>query len=156
MVEQGTGHFKKMLFKNISDGFCRVGLFLLFFRKNISMTKSRSMAMTDNHRPESYSDSGFWEKLKKYAKSAGSEVVEKALTLYYVAADSNTPASAKAIIYGALGYFIFPVDIISDFIPVVGYTDDTVALAAAVKAMVDYTEQDHIDAAKEKIKEWFG
>ncbi|MDP2506104.1 YkvA family protein [Oceanobacter sp. 3_MG-2023] len=112
--------------------------------------------MTDNHHPESYSDSGFWEKLTKYAKSAGSEVVEKALTLYYVAADSNTPASAKAIIYGALGYFIFPVDIISDFIPVVGYTDDTVALAAAVKAMVDYTEQDHIDAAKEKIKEWFG
>jgi hypothetical protein len=67
-----------------------------------------------------YSDQGFWDKVITHAKAAGKEVIEKALWLYYAAQAPQTPAWAKGVIYGALGYFIFPVDAIPDPTPVVG------------------------------------
>ena len=49
-----------------------------------------------------YSDSGFWDKVKKFARTAGKEVIEKALWLYYAAQRPETPKWAKTAIYGAL------------------------------------------------------
>jgi hypothetical protein len=43
-----------------------------------------------------YSEESFWDKLKGYAKSAGKEVVEKALLLFYAAQQEQTPKWAKA------------------------------------------------------------
>src|SRR5690606_41557572 len=71
-----------------------------------------------------FSDSGLWNKLTRYAKVAGKEVVEKVLWLYYAAQDPQTPRWAKTAIYVALGYFIFPLDAIPDFAVLLGYTDD--------------------------------
>ena len=69
---------------------------------------------------EEYTEKGFWEKLDNHAKKAGSEVVEKALQLYYAADSPTTPTRAKTMIYGALVYLIAPLDLIPDFIPVGG------------------------------------
>lgn len=55
-----------------------------------------------------YTEESFWSKLTRYATSAGKEVVEKALLLYYAAQRPDTPMWAKATVYGALGYFILP------------------------------------------------
>ena len=57
-----------------------------------------------------YSDTGFRHKLMRYAKTAGVQVVEKALWLHYAAKSPATPRWAKTAIYGALGYFILPLD----------------------------------------------
>ena len=54
-------------------------------------------------------------------KVAGETVINKALTLYYCARDTDTPAWASTIIYGALVYLINPVDAIPDILPM-GYT----------------------------------
>lgn len=58
-----------------------------------------------------------------------------ALVLYYVATDPNTPAKDKAIIFAALGYFICPIDLVPDAIPIVGFSDDLTALASACMAV---------------------
>mgnify|MGYP003297159323 CR=1 FL=1 len=58
----------------------------------------------------------FWSKLKKSAKRAGMKVVYKALQLYYALKSPNTPAWAKAVIIGALSYFISPIDLFPDII----------------------------------------
>lgn len=102
-----------------------------------------------------YSEEGFWEKLKKYAKKIGRELVIQALTLYYIAIDSDTPVWARTAIFGALGYFILPIDIIPDVIPVVGFTDDALVLAAALKAVVSYRKKEHVEAAEDKVSQWF-
>lgn len=103
-----------------------------------------------------YSDSGFWTKLKDFAKKAGLKVVYLALVLYYVAKSANTPASAKGIIYGALGYFILPIDLIPDAIPVVGFTDDLAALTLAIAAVASNITPEIKAQAKAKLTEWFG
>jgi uncharacterized membrane protein YkvA (DUF1232 family) len=46
------------------------------------------------------------------------------------------PAWAKTAMYGALGYFILPLDAAPDVAPVVGYTDDLGVLALAVATVM--------------------
>lgn len=101
-----------------------------------------------------YSDSSFWDKAKKYAKTAGQSVMEPALKMYYAALDSDTPVWAKGVIIGALGYFISPVDAIPDIIPVTGYTDDLGALAAALAATAAHIKDEHIAKAKKTLAQW--
>lgn len=103
----------------------------------------------------SYSDDGFWGKVKGYAKVAGSSVLEPALKLYYSATDEDTPAWAKAVIYGALGYFISPVDAVPDIVPIIGYTDDLGVLIAAAATTAAHIKDEHTLRAKETLKQWF-
>ena len=75
-----------------------------------------------------YSEKGLLEKIGATFKKAGLKVIYYVLLLYYVLNDENTPMQHKMIIIGALGYLILPVDLIPDFIPVAGFTDDAAAL----------------------------
>lgn len=103
-----------------------------------------------------YTDESFWEKVKKFALQAGKEVIEKALWLYYAAQQPGTPVWAKTIIYGALAYFISPIDAIPDITPIVGYTDDLGAIAAAIGMVSMHIDDNVRTNAKNKLEEWFG
>ena len=103
-----------------------------------------------------YSEDKFWKKLSKYAKAAGREVVDKVLQMHYAAQDPATPVWAKSVIYGALGYFIFPLDAIPDFSPGVGYVDDLSTLAAAFATVAMYITPEYQEKTSAKVKQWFG
>lgn len=103
-----------------------------------------------------YSESGLWKKVAKVAKKAGIKVIYAALLLYYVSQDSNVSIADKAKIYGALGYWILPLDLIPDAIPVVGYTDDLSALIWALHAVWSNVTPEIEAKAKTKLHEWFG
>ena len=104
----------------------------------------------------SYSESSFWEKARSTLKSAGREVIEKALIRYFVLQDEDTPMMAKATIIGAIGYFISPLDGIPDITPLIGYSDDAGVLAAAFAAVASNIKKEHRQRAEEKLKSWFG
>jgi uncharacterized membrane protein YkvA (DUF1232 family) len=53
-----------------------------------------------------------------------------------------TPAPLKALIIGAIGYIILPIDLIPDMLPVVGYTDDLASAAGVVLAVAAYSDFD--------------
>ncbi len=110
----------------------------------------------ENEFAKSYSDDGFWQKLARYAKSAGAEVVERALQLYYAAQDPATPGWARGVIFASLGYFVNPLDAISDLVPVVGYSDDLGVLALALATVMAYITPEIKEKARAKTKEWFG
>ncbi|MDQ0861476.1 YkvA family protein [Bacillus sp. V2I10] len=103
-----------------------------------------------------FSETKFWSKLKKYGKKAGSSVVYAVLLLYFTLQKPEVPAKTKAIIIGALGYFILPLDLIPDLAVGVGYTDDLGALGLALLQVAMYIDQDIKDQAKQKLVEWFG
>jgi uncharacterized membrane protein YkvA (DUF1232 family) len=109
-----------------------------------------------NEYEEAFSESGFWNKLKQYAKTAGREVVEKALLLFYAAQEEKAPKWAKATIAGALGYFIVPLDAIADFTPAVGYADDLGVLALAIAAVATYINDDVRSKTAARMASWFG
>ncbi len=109
-----------------------------------------------NEFSKEFSEESFWEKIKKFALAAGKDVIEKALVLYYCLQDPDTPMWAKAVIIGALGYFISPIDAILDTIPVVGYSDDLGVLALAMASVAIHIKDEHKSKAKEMLKKWFG
>lgn len=112
--------------------------------------KSASFSASD------FSEDSLWNKLAKYAKAAGREVVEMVLTLYYTAQAPETPVSAKVIIYSALVYFITPMDAVPDWSPFVGYSDDLGVLMLAMATVAAHITPEIEKKAKEKADEWFG
>jgi len=102
-----------------------------------------------------YTEQSFWEKLKNFSISAGQEVVEKALVLFYCLGDSRTPAWARSVIVGALGYFVMPIDAIADITPAVGYSDDLGVLALATATVALYINKEHRQKARKKLNAWF-
>lgn len=103
-----------------------------------------------------YSESGLWKKVKSVAKKAGIKTIYMVLLLHYVLKSPDVPLEDKAKIYGALGYFILPIDLIPDFIPVVGYSDDVAALAFALHAVWKNVTPEIKEQAQRKFREWFG
>lgn len=104
---------------------------------------------------QKYDDRSFWDKLKNHAKSAGKDVVEIALKLYYALQDKDTPLGAKTVIIGALIYFITPTDAVPDFLPT-GYVDDLGALMGALWTVASHIKTEHEEKARERLKRWFG
>lgn len=105
---------------------------------------------------KNFSDEKFWDKLKKFAKKAGSSVVYAVLLLYFTLQKPEVPAKTKAVIIGALGYFILPLDLIPDIAVGVGFTDDLGALGIALLQVAMYIDDDIKNKAKEKLADWFG
>ena len=111
---------------------------------------------SDNEYSRAYSDSGFWEKVRRAARIAGETVLTPAFTLYYAALDPKTPVWAKTVCFSALGYFVSPVDAIPDPTPVVGFSDDVGVLVAASATVAAHITEDHVRQAKAALREWFG
>lgn len=120
--------------------------------KNLGQDRARQAKAYE----KTYTDDSFRDKVIRFAKTAGREVIEKALWLYYAAQQPNTPVWARTAIYGALGYFISPIDAIPDITPVIGYVDDLAVLAAAVATVATYITADVKLRAAEKLQGWFG
>jgi uncharacterized membrane protein YkvA (DUF1232 family) len=102
-----------------------------------------------------YSEPKFRDKLTRAALAAGREVVEKALWLYFAAQRPETPKWAKATVYGALAYFIVPLDAIPDVTPVAGYTDDLGVLAFAVVTIARYIDESVREKTSRLLARWF-
>lgn len=71
--------------------------------------------------------------------------------MYYCAVDAKTPLWAKGIAFGALAYFISPIDAIPDAILGLGFTDDAAIIAAGIKAISGQVTNEH----KEKAEAFF-
>ncbi|MDR1160953.1 MAG: DUF1232 domain-containing protein [Tannerellaceae bacterium] len=103
-----------------------------------------------------YSEEGLADKLLKVARKAGVKVVYAVLLLYYTLLDGAFPYREKVIIIGALGYFIFPFDFIPDVLPLLGYTDDLLALIFAIRKVYTYVTPESRERAKAQIRKIFG
>ncbi|MDR0844161.1 MAG: DUF1232 domain-containing protein [Tannerella sp.] len=82
---------------------------------------------------EYYDEDLFWKKIRRIARKVGKTVLRPVLLLYYTMQDGRVSLRDKAYIFGALGYFILPVDLIPDFIAVLGYTDDLAVIYLLLK-----------------------
>lgn len=106
-----------------------------------------------------FSESSFWEKVEKVAQLAvkiAKEVLEKAFVLYYAAMDEATPEWARVTSFAALAYFIMPIDVIPDYIPAIGFSDDLSVLAGAILTIAMQIQRKHRKQADEKMEELFG
>ena len=100
-----------------------------------------------------YSENGLITKLTHATRWAGAKIIYTALLLYYVLRSEAVSLADKSKIYGALGYFILPTDMVLDCIPIVGYTDDMAALLWALSAIKRNLSPEIKEQARTKLAE---
>jgi len=89
---------------------------------------------------------GFWRKARRFA--ARVPFAEDLLAAYYCAFDRDTPMQVKAALLGALAYFVLPLDVMPDVMPMLGFADDAAVLATALRLVASHLRPEHREAAK--------
>ena len=102
-----------------------------------------------------FSTNEFMEKVAKVAKRAGAKFVYAALILYYTLQSSKVSKRDKALIIGALGYMISPLDVIPDAYPIVGLSDDLAVLMFVLQRVWANVDPDIEQRARERLANWF-
>ena len=105
---------------------------------------------------QNYNDSSFLDKVTKYGKLIGITALYKAVQLWFVLQKPDVPAGTKAVIMGALGYLIAPLDFLPDLLPVLGYTDDIVAITFALIKVQGYIDEEVERKSKKLLAKIFG
>jgi uncharacterized membrane protein YkvA (DUF1232 family) len=102
-----------------------------------------------------FSKQDFVEKIARIAKGAGSKLVYTALILYYTLQSPKVSTTNKAMIIGALGYLISPLDVVPDAIPIAGLADDLAVLIFVLKKVWTDVDPDIQVKAKKRLSKWF-
>ncbi len=97
----------------------------------------------------------FIEKISRIAKRAGAKLVYAAFILYYTLQSDKVSVKDKAIIIGALGYLISPLDVIPDAIPIAGLGDDLAVLVYVLNKVWGNVSDEIKEKAKSKLEKWF-
>ena len=92
---------------------------------------------------------GFWPKLRRVARHV--PFAEDALALFAAAMDGETPAASKATLMAALAYFVIPTDVLPDFLPALGFTDDAAVIAAALAIARRSIKSKHREIARAQL-----
>jgi uncharacterized membrane protein YkvA (DUF1232 family) len=92
----------------------------------------------------------FWARIKKFGRNLpfAKDIVAAA----YCALDPATPTRVKALILGALAYFVMPIDGIPDILPLIGFTDDAAVIAATIAAVRAHMQPTHWQKAEDFLK----
>jgi uncharacterized membrane protein YkvA (DUF1232 family) len=91
---------------------------------------------------------GFWVKTRQTLGKV--PFTEQAVAAFYCAMDAATPVRARLTLFGALAYFVSPIDLIPDFLLGIGYTDDAAVLLAAYTACRAFITESH----RAKARAW--
>lgn len=106
--------------------------------------------MNDNTRPTRLLASmQFLAPLKAWARRLKLEVA----TLYFVCRHTNTPWPVKVLGLLVVAYALSPIDLIPDFIPILGFLDEAVLLPALVWLAVRLTPREVLAECRAKAQE---
>lgn len=72
--------------------------------------------------------------------------------LYLAYRDPRVPWYAKLFIASIIGYALSPIDLIPDFIPVLGYVDDFILIPAGIALAVQMIPREVLQECREKAK----
>lgn len=103
-----------------------------------------------------YDDQKFFSKLKSIGLKLGFKGLHTVTVLYCALKSPMMPMKDKLIIVGALGYFILPIDVMADFLPVFGLVDDMAVVAKAFMTVYSSITEDMKEEAHVLLKQTFG
>ena len=93
--------------------------------------------------------------LLKLLRRAGRTMARPALECLELLLDPGTPVTAKFTVLAALTYLLVPLDLIPDFIPVAGFSDDLVAVTALLGLCTRHSTPAVRMRAQRRLDRWF-
>lgn len=88
-------------------------------------------------------------------RRAGRTIARPALECFELLLDGRTPHQTKLTVLAALTYLMVPLDLIPDFIPAAGFSDDMVALTALLGLCSRHLTPEIRERAKRRLDRWF-
>ena len=88
------------------------------------------------------------QKLRDWARRLQAET----LALWFAARDDRTPWYAKLFVAAVVAYALSPIDLIPDFVPVLGYLDDLILIPLGVALALRMIPADVMAAARERAR----
>ncbi|SHF15174.1 Protein of unknown function [Seinonella peptonophila] len=86
----------------------------------------------------------------KQWKSGVNKLKEEIFTLYYAYQNPDTPIFAKLVTILVVAYAFSPIDLIPDFIPILGYLDDFILLPFGVLLAIKLIPQNILDQSRKR------
>ncbi len=85
-------------------------------------------------------------------KSRARALKNEVMAIYLAASDARTPWYAKAVIWFVLAHTLSPIDLIPDFIPVLGYLDDLLITPAGLALAIRLIPPEVLAEARESAR----
>ncbi len=93
--------------------------------------------------------------LRRLLRRAGRTLARPALECLELLLDGKTPPQVRITMVAALTYLLVPMDLIPDFIPAAGFSDDLVALTALLGLCTTHMNEEIRIRAQRKLDRWF-
>jgi len=90
------------------------------------------------------------QSLKEWAKRLRKQIV----MLWFASRHSQMPWLPKVIAVVAVAYAFSPIDLIPDFIPILGFVDDAIILPILIWLALRFTPEQVIFDAEQQANEW--
>jgi uncharacterized membrane protein YkvA (DUF1232 family) len=90
------------------------------------------------------------QRIKGWARALKRE----SLAMWFVARDPRTPWLARGLCIFVVAYALSPIDLIPDFIPVLGFVDDALLLPALIWLAIRMIPPQLLEASRVKADEW--
>lgn len=94
--------------------------------------------------------SNLFRRLSQWAKALKADII----ALWFAYRDNRTPWYAKLWTALVVGYAFCPIDLIPDFIPILGYIDDVILLPVGVLVAIRLIPRDIMAASRNKAQVW--
>jgi uncharacterized membrane protein YkvA (DUF1232 family) len=92
---------------------------------------------------------------RRLLRRAGRTIAAPALEALEMVMDQATPPQARLTMLAALTYLLIPTDLIPDFLPIAGFSDDLVALTAVIGLCSKHITPEIRLRAQRKLDRWF-
>ena len=102
-----------------------------------------------------FKENHFWKKIYSISKRTTQEIIYNMLILFYTLKSQQISLKKKALIVAGLGYFISPIDLIPDFIPVLGLSDDLIVSIYLINLIKELVTPEILESTRLKFKQIF-
>ncbi len=91
-----------------------------------------------------------WQRLKRWARALKND----GMTLWFCCSHPRMPLLPKIFALLVVGYFLSPIDLIPDFIPVLGYLDELILLPVCIYLILRMVPPPVLTDARAQAAEW--
>ena len=91
-------------------------------------------------------ETSLWKEVQKWSRELKRDVI----ALYFAIKHPKTPWYAKAVAGIVVGYALSPIDLIPDFVPVLGYLDDMILLPLGIAIVIKFLPDDVIKECRQE------
>lgn len=97
-----------------------------------------------------------WDRISAFARSVGRATTRPVLLLYYVMKSKETPKKDKLLIFSALSYLVFPIDILdARRLPIIGWFDEVASISVAYQKVCKHITPDMEAKVDDILDRWF-